>query len=611
MNNEMDIQYRTLASSYLSVQNENTFLKERMADCVSRETYEGKCAECEMKDALLKEAEEEKDRYKAEAEASQNRIDLLEKRIKDLERDSAEKDEIISRLKKKEFEPNSEILDDFDDENIKIPQDRIEALVCVAGLKREMEKEVRKASNDQGKKDDRKQGRGKDRKQRKARTSSGRKTGIYTKEVAEALGIDMTGMNPNAKLLLRNDGKDIWKFRVLFARWIKIYSKEFTIGRFYDPDKKDFVNSAYPAGIHEKCHLSPSFVAFYLRLKISYNVSEQNIMLALKAAGCDIPQPSLNQYIQEVEKTIREFLQEAMADEIKESRFTHNDETRLMVKCPDKKTGVVGYHDEYVHGILSPSARLLLLLYEEGSRGHETQEKVLKESKIECFTSDRAKMYPKIVKDIMNSLGKQIIRASCWVHWRRDIYELAKYDSRFKPILKALRILFRLEAKWREEQLREHERLAKRQELSRPIVDYIFSTLKDMKSNSADYGNEAIEAINYMLNDEDAFKAFLGHGLIEMDNNAIERCFRHIAMGRRTWLFSGSHKGAENLVFMYSLEESCKMNGLDFGTYIEYVLERMVVGEKDARSLLPNHVNIPSDWVPQSMIDCSGQEKTA
>lgn len=116
---------------------------------------------------------------------------------------------------------------------------------------------------------------------------------------------------------------------------------------------------------------------------------------------------------------------------------------------------------------------------------------------------------------------------------------------------------------------------------------------------------------NYVLNDEDTFKAFLRHRLIEIDNNAIERCFRHIAMGRRTWLFTGSHRAAENLTFMYSLEESCKMNGLDFGTYIEYVLERMVGGEKDTRSLLPNHVKIPLDWVPESKIVCPSQKKIA
>lgn len=597
MINEMDIQHRMLISQIHSLQNENAHLKGIVSGCVSRKQYEAKCAENDMLAALLKEAE---------AKAAEDKAT-----IEDLEIRLADANEMISRLKKKEFAPSSEILDDVDYDDVKIPASHLDALACVAGLKHEIEKEARKAAKGTDSKEGRKNVRGGDKKKRKARTASGHDVGIYTKDVAEAIGMDTTGMNPRAKLLMRGDGPDTWKFRVLFARWIKIYSKEYTIGRFYDPAKKDLVNSAYPAEIHEKCHLSPSFIAFYLRLKISYNVSEQNILRALEAAGCDMPQPTLNGYIQDAETAIREFLQDAMAEEIKESRFTHNDETRLMVKCPDKKTGVVGYHNEYVHGILSPSAGILLLLYDDGSRKHDVQEEIMSDSRIECFTCDRAKMYPRIVKDIVNALDREIIRASCWVHWRRDVYELAKYDSRFKPILKALKILFKLEAKWREDGIGEQERLDKRRDLSRPIVDCIFSALKKMKANARDYGGEAMAVINYLLNDEDAFRAFLSHGLIEIDNNAIERCFRHIAMGRGTWLFTGSHKGAENLAFMYSLEESCKMNGLDFGTYIEYVMERMVAGEKDARSLLPNRVSIPSDWVPESQIDCPRQEKIA
>lgn len=54
-----------LASRFLSVQNENAFLNGRLADCVSRESYESKYAECGMKEALLREAGKETERYKA------------------------------------------------------------------------------------------------------------------------------------------------------------------------------------------------------------------------------------------------------------------------------------------------------------------------------------------------------------------------------------------------------------------------------------------------------------------------------------------------------------------------------------------------------------------
>ena len=110
-----------------------------------------------------------------------------------------------------------------------------------------------------------------------------------------------------------------------------------------------------------------------------------------------------------------------------------------------------------------------------------------------------------------------------------------------------------------------------------------------------------MRAVNYILDDEEAFKKFLHDGRIEMHNNAVESVFRHIlktryahiseqvraAMGRRCWLNSGSHDAATNIAFMYSLYESCKMNDIDFGEYVEDILTRMMNGDDDYRSMIP------------------------
>ena len=50
---------------------------------------------------------------------------------------------------------------------------------------------------------------------------------------------------------------------------------------------------------------------------------------------------------------------------------------------------------------------------------------------------------------------------------------------------------------------------------------------------------------------------------------AIGRCFRHIAMERRNRLQTESHFSAQNLAFMFGLLESCKLNKVNFGEYIE------------------------------------------
>jgi len=55
----------------------------------------------------------------------------------------------------------------------------------------------------------------------------------------------------------------------------------------------------------------------------------------------------------------------------------------------------------------------------------------------------------------------------------------------------------------------------------------------------------------------------------------------------RNWDKAGSHGAAENLAFMYSLYESCKMNNLNFGSNIEDILTRMKDGDKGCRAMLP------------------------
>ena len=73
--------------------------------------------------------------------------------------------------------------------------------------------------------------------------------------------------------------------------------------------------------------------------------------------------------------------------------------------------------------------------------------------------------------------------------------------------------------------------------------------------------------------------------------DAVERMFRHLAMGRRNWMHTGSHLGAENIAFMFSLFESCQLNDIHFGDYIEDILTRLMEGEQDFMSLIPGNYN--------------------
>ena len=60
-----------------------------------------------------------------------------------------------------------------------------------------------------------------------------------------------------------------------------------------------------------------------------------------------------------------------------------------------------------------------------------------------------------------------------------------------------------------------------------------------------------------------------------------------LAIGRRNWLHTGSYQAAKNIAFMFGLLESCKLNDIDFGIYIEDVLTRIMYGEHVDDSFLP------------------------
>ena len=74
-----------------------------------------------------------------------------------------------------------------------------------------------------------------------------------------------------------------------------------------------------------------------------------------------------------------------------------------------------------------------------------------------------------------------------------------------------------------------------------------------------------------------------------MDNNAVERTIRPIALNRKNALFAGHDAGAENWATIASLVETCKLNAIEPHTYLTATLQAIVNGHKQSQidDLLP------------------------
>jgi len=84
------------------------------------------------------------------------------------------------------------------------------------------------------------------------------------------------------------------------------------------------------------------------------------------------------------------------------------------------------------------------------------------------------------------------------------------------------------------------------------------------------------EAIRYALTRWEGLTRFINDGRIELDNNAVERSIRPIALNRKNALFAGSDGGAEHWAVIASLIETSKLNDIDPLAYLTDILTRIV-----------------------------------
>ena len=83
------------------------------------------------------------------------------------------------------------------------------------------------------------------------------------------------------------------------------------------------------------------------------------------------------------------------------------------------------------------------------------------------------------------------------------------------------------------------------------------------------------QAFGYALTHWRALARYAEDGRLEIDNNRAENTLRGVALGRKNWLFAGSDAGGGRAALIYSLIESCKLNGLDPYAYLRDVLSRI------------------------------------
>ena len=218
------------------------------------------------------------------------------------------------------------------------------------------------------------------------------------------------------------------------------------------------------------------------------------------------------------------------------------------------------YHD--------PLQKLVLFNYRKG-RGQHGPKELLDGYKgyVQC---DGYTVYDKI------GLDPDITMAGCLVHARRKFVDARDQDqARAEKALAIFSEIYREERAIKEAaagdaEMRKELRLQKVLPLLQQIKTWIQEEQFKVLPKSA-----MGKAMTYFINQYPKFEVIFEDGRIELDNNLIENAIRPLALGRKNFLFAGSHKAAQNAAMLYSFFGSCKMHGVNPQEWLEDTLQRI------------------------------------
>ena len=101
------------------------------------------------------------------------------------------------------------------------------------------------------------------------------------------------------------------------------------------------------------------------------------------------------------------------------------------------------------------------------------------------------------------------------------------------------------------------------------------------------------KAIRYGLNQWSRLVRYTENGSLEIDNNWIENAIRPLALGRKNYLFAGSHEAAQRSAVIYSLIATAKKHNLEPMAYLKDVISR--ISDHPFKQL---HRLLPPNWSP-------------
>lgn len=340
----------------------------------------------------------------------------------------------------------------------------------------------------------------------------------------------------------------------------KLFVNQYIRPKYAKPNGEGVLIAPLPNFIVQRGMAGAGLLAWIIVQKYVDHLPLYRQIEQFKRFGMPVPSSTMSDWVAMSLKELTP-LYEVLKKKVLRSNYLQADETPIKV-LDEKKKG--DSHRGYYWVYRDPQSRLVLFDYRE-NRSREGPTEILKNFE-GYLQSDGYSAYKNFDK------GK-ITLIHCMAHARR-YFEQALENNRnlAQHALREIQELYSIERFARENKLTLVERYDVRQESSMPILNQMHQWLKENIVKVAP--QSAIgKALSYSLSRWDKLMIYASDGRLEIDNNLVENSIRPIAIGRKNYLFAGSHDAARRAAMIYSLLGTCKLKGVEPFAWLKNVFE--------------------------------------
>lgn len=394
---------------------------------------------------------------------------------------------------------------------------------------------------------------------------------------------------PEGATFVKRKGKlDVCYYRTVEVIKAKYIEHIYEVARVRLKDGS-FVNTMNRPYAELEGILSPAVLAQVICWKYVYHLPVNRIKRLLRDTGLHFGKATLNRYMQNGLRLLREYLEDSMRSEVISTDYIMTDETTELVGVKDENGGK-SYKKKYLWAFYAQLKKIVYYLYESGSRARKVVVDFLTD--FSGFISTDGYVAYSIFDDAEKHPG--IVHIGCWVHARRKFIDALPSDRRAMEIINMIAELFRLELAFKVQKLSPDQIKVRRERRSKTILRRIHDRIVLMSTDLKLMANEMMSnAVNYMLNQWKSLENFIKDGRVQISNNLCEQRMKPVKLNLKNCQNIGSEDAAKNTAFVFSLTESCRLNGINPETYLEKLFKCIVSHETyDKRQLLPCYIKI-------------------